>query len=131
MLASLVTFLLAAGVGNSITITPPANLYSHTIATKLNTTTANYAGTYPQVTDHSNPAKWQLLGSDEWTTGFFPATMYELDRRQKLCPAYSDGVNWLTRGRKWSDGLVPLSNGNSQGHDQGFLSFPFVAELAM
>ena len=30
-----------------------------------------------------------------------------------------------------SAGLQPLAEGNSQGHDQGFLAIPFVEELRM
>lgn len=112
-------------------ITPPKDLYAKTISTKLTRTTKNYAGTYPQVTNHGNPATWVLISPASWTSGFFPATMYELHRRQTLCPSHSDGVNWLTRGRKWSDAVLAMSNGNNQGHDQGFLSFPFVEELKM
>lgn len=112
-------------------ITPPKDLYAKTISTKLSRTTKNYAGTYPQVTNHGNPATWVLISPASWTSSFFPATMYELHRRQTLCPSHSDGVNWLTRGRKWSDAVLAMSNGNHQGHDQGFLSFPFVEELKM
>jgi hypothetical protein len=146
----LISFLLAAlgfttqdnGMKRATTTTtravsPPSDLYSHSISTKLNTTTdpTKYTDVYPQVTTttttDSDPAKWQYLSADQWTTGFFPATMYEMNRRQRICPVYSDGIDWLMRARKWSDGLVPLTNGNSQGHDQGFLSFPFIAELAL
>jgi hypothetical protein len=119
------------GVDSSI-VSPPADLYSQAISTKLNTTTdpTMYTGTYPGVTDHSDPAKWQYVSVNQWTTGFFPATMYEMHRRQILCPA-SDGIDWLTRARKWSDGLIPMTDGNGQRHDQGFLSLPFIAELAV
>jgi hypothetical protein len=124
-------FTVLDGVNSAVS--PPPDLYSQTISTKLNTTTelSRYSGTYPQVTDHSEPAKWQYLDVNQWTTGFFPAIMYEMNKRQTLCPAYSDGIHWLTRARKWSDGLLPMADGNKQRHDQGFLSLPFVAELAM
>ncbi|KAF8308232.1 glycoside hydrolase family 88 protein [Clavulina sp. PMI_390] len=118
------------------TINPPADLYSSVIASKLQGTTnpANYSGVYPQLTNHANPAKWQYLSANQWTSSFFPATMYEMARRQSLCPNTAStgaNVNWLERGREWSAAILPLDNGNSQGHDQGFLSFPFVAELAV
>lgn len=123
--------LALSHVALSISLTPPSTLYSSLISSKLQKTSASYKGTYPQVTDHASPAHWVLISPNSWTTGFFPATMYELHRRQTICPQYSDGVDWLSLGRKWSLGEVPLEAGNGQGHDQGFLSFPFVAELAV
>jgi len=40
-------------------------------------------------------------------------------------------ANWLELGREASAALVPLEIKNGQGHDVGFLSFPFVEELAL
>ncbi|KAF8308231.1 glycoside hydrolase family 88 protein [Clavulina sp. PMI_390] len=122
--------------GKATTVQPTSDLYSSTISSKLQVTTnpSNYSSLYPQITDHGNPAKWQYLNVNQWTTGFFPATMYEMARRKTLCPntsSFNDGVDWLERGRVWSAAILPMDNGNAQGHDQGFLSLPFVAELAV
>jgi hypothetical protein len=40
-------------------------------------------------------------------------------------------ADWLTLGRSTSNGLIPLELVNTVGHDVGFLSFPFVEELAI
>jgi hypothetical protein len=40
-------------------------------------------------------------------------------------------ADWVGLGRTWSDGLISLESSNSVGHDVGFLSFPFVEELAV
>ncbi|KAF8061608.1 glycoside hydrolase family 88 protein [Lyophyllum atratum] len=86
---------------------------------------------YPQYTTTSGT--WQYFSPDTWTSGFFPVTGYELNTRKNLCPATpANGLgiaDWLAVGRAASNGLIPLENGNGQGHDQGFLSFPFVEEL--
>jgi hypothetical protein len=107
----------------------PEQLYSPLISSKLASTSATYPRSYPQYTDHADPAHWLYFGPDTWTSGFFPATLYELNTRQTLCPAQSDGIDWLSRARTWSSGLIPLEVTNHQGHDVGFLSFPFVNEL--
>jgi hypothetical protein len=126
---NLLTLLGVGSYGLCFNITP--DLYSPAINTKLDNTSSYYAKLYPQITDHGNPAHWQLLEVDEWTSGFFPATMYEMYRRQLLCPLYSDGINWLGKARVWSEAIVFLQNGNSLGHDQGFVSLPFVYELGL
>lgn len=128
---SFLGFALVALPQLAYAVTPSPDLFSSTISSKLWTTTANYAGTYPQVTDHGNPAHWVLLNIQQWTSGFFPATMYEMNRRQTLCPANSDGHDWLSRARTWTNAIVPLQYGNSQEHDQGFLSLPLTYELKL
>lgn len=89
---------------------------------------------YPQYTD-SSVGKWQYFVPDTWTSGFFPVTAYALNTRKNLCgatPANGLGTaDWLTLGRSASNGLIPLETKNSQGHDVGFLSYPFVEELVM
>ena len=78
---------------------------------------------------------WQYFSPDTWTSGFFPATLYAIKTRLDLC--YSSATNglgaadWLTLGRAASSSLIPLEQKNSVEHDVGFLSFPFVEELAM
>ncbi|KAJ7184363.1 glucuronyl hydrolase [Mycena filopes] len=76
---------------------------------------------------------WLDFSPDTWTSGFFPATLYALNTRKTLCGATTanglGAANWLTWGRSTSNGLIPLEAHNNQGHDVGFLSFPFVEEL--
>ncbi|KAJ7460940.1 glucuronyl hydrolase [Mycena galericulata] len=89
---------------------------------------------YPQYTDTS-VGDWLYFSPDTWTSGFFPATLYALNTRKKLCGATaSNGLSaadWLDLGRAASNGLIPLELQNTVGHDVGFLSFPFVEELAI
>lgn len=89
---------------------------------------------YPQYTDQT-VGQWQLFSPDTWTSGFFPATGYALNTRKTLCGATPNNglgiADWLELGREASAALVPLEIKNGQGHDVGFLSFPFVEELAM
>lgn len=88
---------------------------------------------YPQYT--TTTGTWQLFSPDTWTSGFFPTTGYALNTRKTLCGATaSNGLgiaNWLELAREASAALVPLEIKNNQGHDVGFLSFPFVEELAL
>ncbi|KAG6836568.1 hypothetical protein H0H93_006672 [Arthromyces matolae] len=88
---------------------------------------------YPQYT--TTTGQWLYFSPDTWTSGFFPATPYALNSRKAVCPPTdANGLSiadWLTLGRSASTGLIPLEAGNHQGHDQGFLSFPFAEELAV
>lgn len=86
---------------------------------------------YPQLTDRVE-GKWIWFPADYWTTGFFPATLYALYERTKLCRAnVGNAAQWLDLGRTWATGEIPLEVHNGQGHDVGFLSFPFMDELAV
>lgn len=69
-----------------------------------------------------------MFPPDQWTVGFFPATLYELNRRAQLCGT-DDGNSWVELGREWSTGEVPLEAASHLQHDVGFASMPFVAEL--
>ncbi|CAK5280944.1 unnamed protein product [Mycena citricolor] len=91
---------------------------------------------YPQYTGiTSNTGVWQLFSPNTWTSAFFPATMYALNTRKTLCGATAanglGAADWLGWGRSLSNGLIPLEQSNGVGHDVGFLSFPFVEELAI
>jgi hypothetical protein len=87
---------------------------------------------YPQYTDQTE-GKWQVFVPDTWTSGFFPATGYALNRRKELCGATQNNqlgiADWLNLGRAASTALIPLEITNHQGHDVGFLSYPFMEEL--
>jgi len=89
---------------------------------------------YPQYTDRT-VGTWQYFNPDTWTSGFFPVTLYAVNTRRQLCgatPANGLGAaDWLALGRSASNGLLGLSASASIGHDVGFISFPFVEELAV
>lgn len=77
---------------------------------------------------------WVYFGIDGWTTGFFPATLYAQAERLRICRDRAvqgpwSQQEWLGLGRKWATAMLSLTQGNGQGHDQGFLAFPFVEEL--
>ncbi|KAJ7349077.1 glycoside hydrolase family 88 protein [Mycena albidolilacea] len=129
-------YLLAILAPLVATQTVPAQLFSSLIPQKVLATAKALPGPiqYPQYTDTSAGA-WQYFVPDTWTSGFFPTTLYALNTRKTLCGATPanglNAANWLTLGRAASNGLIPLETHNGQGHDVGFLSFPFVEELAI
>ncbi|KAF7796235.1 hypothetical protein EIP86_007409 [Pleurotus ostreatoroseus] len=119
------------------TATPPAELFSPLIAQKILATakTQHNPSQYPQWTDRT-AGVWQYFNPDTWTSGFFPATLYALSARAALCPNSSaaqglNGTDWLALAQMWSAAEVPLETNTTVGHDVGFLSFPFVDELAV
>ncbi|KAF9029145.1 Six-hairpin glycosidase [Hymenopellis radicata] len=109
----------------------PRELYSSLIFSKsLSTVQSHSTTSYPQLTTRTGT--WQNTAADSWTSGFFPAMMYELNKRKALCPSEdASNTNWRALGQAWSTALIPLGTSNSVGHDVGFLSFPFVDELAL
>ncbi|EAU88088.1 glucuronyl hydrolase [Coprinopsis cinerea okayama7 len=86
---------------------------------------------WPQWTNANG--QWVWFDAGAWTSGFFPATHYALNSRRILCGANAaNGLNiadWRALGINASRGL-PL-DARSVGHDVGFISFPFVEELAL
>jgi hypothetical protein len=117
------------------TAAPPAQLFSPIVPQKVLATFKALPNpiNYPQYTTTSGT--WQYFSPNTWTSGFFPVTGYALNTRKTLCgasPANNLGIaDWVALGRAASNGLVPLEISNGVGHDVGFLSFPFVEELAM
>jgi hypothetical protein len=108
--------------------TPPPELYSPLLSSKIRTTAQGESNPpkYPQYTDATS-GKWQDFIPDTWTSGFFPATLYALNTRAKLCNT-GDGDAWVALGRQWSTGEIPLETKNTLVHDVGFVSMPFVEE---
>lgn len=136
VLRSLV-LLLAAPYALGADLTLPAELFSPLVAQKVLATanTVQNPVKYPQYTDRVQGV-WQYFVPDTWTSGFFPATLYELNRRTTLCPSEVssqalNGTDWVLLGQTWSDGEVPSETNTGVGHDVGFLSFPFVNELQL
>lgn len=128
--------LLAALSPLATAQTIPAQLFSNLIPQKVLATarSSQSPSQYPQYTDTS-AGNWLYFSPDTWTSGFFPTTLYALNTRKTLCGATTanglSAANWLNLGRAASNNLIPLETHNNQGHDVGFLSFPFVEELAM
>ncbi|KAJ7118790.1 glycoside hydrolase family 88 protein [Mycena epipterygia] len=129
-------YLLSVFAPLIATQTVPAQLFSSLIPQKVLATAKLLPAPiqYPQYTDTS-VGDWLDFVPDTWTSGFFPTTLYALNTRKTLCGATpANGLSvadWLNLGRAASNGLIPLETKNSQGHDVGFLSFPFVEELAI
>ncbi|KAG8746109.1 hypothetical protein FRC12_014363, partial [Ceratobasidium sp. 428] len=133
----IVMFLFALLVGTSLlpgslTAAPTYSdsIFSPYIAQKYARVGSKYrSAQYPHTTAANGTWTWN--GADWWTSGFLPASFYLLNERKNLCPKDKNlsSVDWLTLGRHWSDSLVPLQSGNGQGHDQGFLSLPYLEEL--
>jgi hypothetical protein len=127
IILSVFTYLVAAARQP----TPP-NLFDPLIAEKLAATydaQPTIPSVYPQYTTRDT-GEWIYFAANGWTTGFLPSTFYALHERAKLCPQLGlDGDAWLARGRSSSTGEIGLETHNTQGHDVGFLSFPFAEEL--
>ncbi|KAK1219605.1 hypothetical protein PQX77_017677 [Marasmius sp. AFHP31] len=126
-----------SAIATSITLSPrpiPTELYSPLIPTKLLHTFNNLPNPieYPHYTNKEHHNKWDYFApEDVWTSGFFPATLYEMNKRRELCQNgnASGTVNWVELGRIASTGLAELPGRNRRGHDVGFLSYPFLEEV--
>ncbi|QRW24609.1 glycoside hydrolase family 88 protein [Rhizoctonia solani] len=106
------------------------SIFSPYIAEKYDRVGAAYkTASYPHITAANG--SWIWTHADWWTSGFLPGSFYLLEERKRLCPKDKalNSVDWLTYGRRWSDGLISLQAGNGQGHDQGFLALPYLDEL--
>lgn len=114
----------------------PYELFSPLVAQKLLATAQLLPGiptSYPQYTTRDT-GEWLFFGADTWTSGFPAATFYALAERAALCPRSVNGTSvaqWLEIARASATGEIPLEVHTSVGHDVGFLSFPFVDELAV
>ena len=108
---------------------PPTKLYSSLIRSKILATALGDSSKYPQFTDQVK-GDWKYFDANQWTSGFFPATLYEFHKRTLLCPSSSSKTDWLSLGRQWSESIAPLAfTTNNLQHDVGFVSFPFQEEL--
>lgn len=124
---NLIVAVLAVPLALATTV--PPELFSPLVARKV-LATANTLPSpiqYPQYTD-ATTGNWLLFNSDAWSSGFFPSTLYEMHRRQKLCGHKHGvgGVDWLQLGRTWSTGEIPSKRTIGTSHDVGF---PFIEEL--
>ena len=114
----------------------PSELFSSLIPQKvLNTFNALPSPIqYPQYTD-TIAGTWLYFTPNTWTSGFFPAAGYALNTRKTLCGATPTNAlavgDWLSLARSASNGLLSLNASDGLGHDVGFISFPFVEELAL
>ena len=89
---------------------------------------------YPQYTDPT-AGDWLYFAPNTWTSAFFPSSLYLLNTRAKLCGATASNdlgtVDWLDLARSASTALLSLNANAGIGHDVGFISDAFVAELAV
>jgi hypothetical protein len=129
-------FLLLAALSATCYPQLPPQLFSPLIAQKLLACaqlTPGVPTSYPQYTTRDT-GLWRYFGADTWTSGFLPATFYNLAERTTICPnSLNDTTTaqWLEIARSSATGEIPLETHSSVGHDVGFLSFPFVDELDM
>lgn len=136
---SLIAIALSAGSASSVAtgfVSPPAELFSPLVAQKVLKTAQSPQSLasppqYPQYTNHSN-TDWIWFTPDQWTAGFFPSTLYAMYERTQLCGSRAGSASqWLSLGRAWSTGEIPLETHTGVGHDVGFLSYPFMDELTV
>lgn len=117
-------------------IAVPSELFSYLIPQKVLATFNALPSpiNYPQYTD-TTAGNWIYFDPNLWTSGFFPLTGYAVNTRAKLCgatPVNGLGTaDWLDLARSTSNGLLSLDDSNGIGHDVGFISFPFIEELAI
>ncbi|KZV96346.1 Six-hairpin glycosidase [Exidia glandulosa HHB12029] len=115
--------------------TPPASVFDKSVAQKVLATaqTKRSPPNYPSIT--STSGVWQWSSPDNWVTGFFPSTLYQMQKRECMCPGSTavNGAtpNWLALGRTWSAAIPALHWHNNQGHDVGFISWPFAEEYSL
>ena len=123
----LVSLLFSSSL--SLAALPTGKLFSSLVQSKLLETSNGDPSRYPQFTDQVEGI-WQYFDANQWTSGFFPATLYEFHKRTLLCPSSSSKTDWLSLGRQWSESIAPLAfTANNLQHDVGFVSFPFQEEL--
>lgn len=88
---------------------------------------------YPQYTDTTG--NWIYFDPNTWTSAFFLASLYLLNKRTELCGATASNdlgaANWLQLARSASTALLSPNVGIGIGHDVGFISEVFGAELAV
>ncbi|OCH85221.1 d-4,5 unsaturated-glucuronyl hydrolase-like protein [Obba rivulosa] len=125
--------LVIAAYAATPQLAPAEQLFSPLVAEKIAKVAAAPPNPiqYPQYTDRVE-GDWIWFKPDEWTTGFFPATLYAMHKRAQLCPSISGNASqWLELGRSWSTGEISLEHNNTLGHDVGFVSYPFMLELGV
>jgi hypothetical protein len=143
----------AMPISLAVAQTVPAELFSSSTLSKVLTlanTTAT-PSTWPEYTGADG--SWELEAESDWTSGFFPSSLYLLHQRDLLCPSVrplpvihssvrhsadyvsqsADGTDWLALARTWSSGLYAPSEAvlASWLHDVGFNSFPMLEELKL
>jgi hypothetical protein len=118
-------------------LTWPKELYSPLVPTKVLATANNLPNltVMPYESYPSTGGAWGYRITDWWTAGYFPATAYSLHTRATLCePSDENGLNqadWLELGRYLLNPIAELSFGNTQNHDQGFMSLGLQADIQM
>jgi hypothetical protein len=89
---------------------------------------------YPHYTD-ATAGDWKYFNPNTWTSAFFPSSLYLLNTRTELCGATASNdlgtANWLALARSASTALLSLNASATIGHDVGFISYAFIAELAV
>lgn len=127
----MLVFVLAAFASGVLAWTAPASLFDASVARKVLATaqTVRNPPNYPSIT--STSGVWQWGSPDNWITGFFPSTLYQMQKRECLCPGSTGGAPWLSLARMWSAAIPQLHWKNHQGHDVGFISWPFAEEYSL
>ena len=89
---------------------------------------------YPQYTD-TTAGDWVYFDPNKWTSAFFPGSLYLLNTRAELCGTTASNApgtgDWVGLARSASTALLSLNASVRIGHDVGFISDAFVAELAV
>ncbi|KAG8736381.1 hypothetical protein FRC11_002671 [Ceratobasidium sp. 423] len=136
---------ILAEAANGVTLenTPPSQLTSLLIASKLASTAATLPSsgppTYPQWTYLSGNGTWEYFPAAKWTSGFLPASLYLMNTRKSVLCKNDNGTgstDWLAAAQNWMQGLDPVASPNAGlfdgvRHDVGFLSFGWIEAPAI
>ncbi|GAA5910997.1 hypothetical protein JCM6882_006743 [Rhodosporidiobolus microsporus] len=86
---------------------------------------------WPEYT--GDDGSWSLQPETDWTSAFFPTSLFLLHERSLLCPQENDDTDWLSLARAWSAALYNPSEEvvASWTHDIGFNTLPELFELQL
>ncbi|GAA5842476.1 hypothetical protein JCM11251_007324 [Rhodosporidiobolus azoricus] len=109
----------------------PVELFSQETYFKvLSTANSSEApSTWPEFT--TSDGRWSSQPETDWTSAFFPVSLFLLHERSLLCPQDTVDTDWLALARSWSAALYSPSEEvvSSWTHDIGFNSLPELYEL--
>lgn len=127
------TTLLLSALSYSLALPDiPPELYSNLVQQKVLAVANAFTGQYPEWTDVAHDGQWKFFTPDQWTSGFFPASLMLLNERGAKCPdvvTAADATSALALGRAWSAPLTGLEVHSTLEHDVGCVRLTFPVSL--
>ncbi|GAA6002518.1 hypothetical protein JCM10207_001159 [Rhodosporidiobolus poonsookiae] len=122
---------VSLALGRAVAQTPSPSLFDADLLSKVSSLAATTAtpDEWPEYTGTNG--QWALQPETDWTSGFFPSSLFYLYSRTLLCPEDTAGADWLSLARTWSAALYnpAQEDYSSWTHDVGFASAPMEEEL--